>query len=353
MVIKHILIVKPSSLGDVINTFPAVNLISTLFPECTFDWLIHPAFISALDYSPSTATPIIFPRKQLASLTAFAPAFFGLVRELRGKKYDLVIDFQGLLRSALFAKFTRNNGIAGFARPKERIATFFYDRKIEVPPDIVHAVDRNLCLAASATETELVKSDFRLPKIKKYIDAVDIMFNENLIDKNSVCVGIIPGARWSTKRWPPEFFADVIKNIGPTPDNTKFLIIGDQSEVPCAEKIIHLAGHDQQIISFAGKTDIGELIEVIRRCRFVVTNDSGPMHIAAAHGLPVFALFGPTDPEKTGPYGNRHHIFQPNLDCIKCLKKTCHKPGKRCQNTIDPSEVAKKISTTILEAKHE
>jgi len=102
----------------------------------------------------------------------------------------------------------------------------------------------------------------------------------------------------------------------------KFLILGSEADSSASSEIIKSAAN-AKVISLTGKTGIGELIEIIRRCEFIISNDSGPVHIAAVMDKTVFAFFGPTDPAKTGPYGNKHYIFQADLPCIKCLKRKC------------------------------
>ena len=120
----------------------------------------------------------------------------------------------------------------------------------------------------------------------------------------------------------------------------KVLLIGSPSDRDVAEKIISAAS-DKRIISITGDTSVGEMIEAIRRCNFLISNDSGPMHIAAALKKTVFALFGPTNPDKTGPYGDFHYIFQRDLECIKCLKRTCPDNSYICHDL----DILKIIST--------
>ena len=122
---KRILIVKPSSLGDIFHVFPAVARLHELCPDAKFDWLIHPAFMEALDFAPVPVDrKIIFRRRELGKLTTAVPAFVELVQELRQYPYDYVFDFQGLFRSALFSRIARGK-VVGFARPRESVARWF------------------------------------------------------------------------------------------------------------------------------------------------------------------------------------------------------------------------------------
>ena len=130
--VKRILVIKPSSLGDILHVFPALAELRIHCPEATLDFLIHPAFADILDYSPFPVSErILFERKRMGRVSTMVPEFLKLVRELRRKKYDLVIDFQGLTRSALFASLTRGGPVVGFAQTREtadsrpRINTFY------------------------------------------------------------------------------------------------------------------------------------------------------------------------------------------------------------------------------------
>ena len=331
-----ILIVKPSSLGDIFHCFPAVALLGKAFPEAQFDWFVRPELEEAIAYSPVKINrTIIFPRRHLAKIKSFLPAFLKLINSLRKEKYDLIIDFQGLLRSAIFTSLSRSSQTVGFARPKEKIASLAYKHKIHIPKECIHAVDRNLALAEAITGLKASEEITSLGKTEKFIPAVEAIFKKHNITSNDKLMGMIPGARWKSKRWKAEFFAEIAnKFIAKNPDY-KILIIGGPDDLNSAKKIIS-ATANKNIISI-----IGEMIEVINHCQFIFSNDSGPIHIAAALRKTVFALFGPTDSEKTGPYGDFHHIFQRNLSCIKCLKRTCQDASYKCHNL----EISELVST--------
>jgi lipopolysaccharide heptosyltransferase II len=127
---------------------------------------------------------------------------------------------------------------------------------------------------------------------------------------------IVPGARWETKRWPYENFGRLASKL-----RTKSVIVGSASDAAIARDIVSIS--NGKAVSMAGQTDIRELISIIRGADFVISNDSGPMHIAAAFGIPVVALFGPTNPVRTGPYGEKHVVLNAGLKCAPCYKKRC------------------------------
>ena len=344
--INKILIIKPSSLGDIFHSFAAVSLLHKAFPDAQFDWFVRPEFAEAIAYCPININRVInFPHHRRAKIKGFLPTFIKVVNDLRKEKYDLIIDFQGLMRSAIFTSLSRSSQTIGFASPKESAARLAYSQKIDIPNKCVHAVDRNIALAEAISGLKAPKKMPELAQVDKFKEQIRKILKKHNITPSDKLMGIIPVARWESKCWPPEFFAEVaVKFLDKHPDY-KVLIIGSPSDRESAKKIISAASNDR-IISITGDTSIGEMIEAIRHCQFIFSNDSGPMHIAAALQKTVFAMFGPTDPDKTGPYGDFHHIFQRDLECIKCLKRTCPISSYLCHD-LDISKLLSKLDNYI------
>ncbi|MFA6715447.1 MAG: lipopolysaccharide heptosyltransferase II [Victivallaceae bacterium] len=351
--IDKILIVKPSSLGDIFHCFPAAALLRDAFPEAQFDWFIRPELKDALLYSPVKINRVInFPRRRMNKVKSFLPAFLEVINDLRKEKYDLIVDFQGLLRSAIFTSLCRSSQTVGFALPRESAARLAYRKKISIPPKCVHAVDRNIALAEAITGLKAPATLPALPEVKEFREPLSAILKKHNINTGDKLLGMIPGARWNSKRWPPEFFAGIAKAFLAENPEWKILIIGAPDDRVIAERIINSAACEN-LVSIAGDTSVGEMIEAIRRCRFIFSNDSGPVHVAAAFSKTVFAVFGPTDPAKTGPYGDFHYIFQNKLKCIKCLKRDCPDGSYSCHN-LDISKLTGTLNDYLKSGeKHE
>jgi lipopolysaccharide heptosyltransferase II len=272
----------------------------------------------------------------------FIPSFIRLFRSLRRNRYRTVLDFQGLFRSALLSCCCRSRDIVGFAAPRESGARFFYHRKITINPSLRHAVERNLELTCAAFGLEPDPLEYDFPEHEESATLIGDMLTERGIADHHVRIGVVPGARWNSKRWPPEFFADVIRRVASGEPDARFILIGSGSDLPDAERILGLVP-DLAVVNCVGETDLGELVELVRRCHAVFTNDSGPMHIAAALRVPVFALFGPTDPALCGPFGEGHHVFQSVADCAGCYLRDCRKKDFACHRTISPESVSDHI----------
>lgn len=314
----NILIVKPSSLGDIIHVFPALELLRRRYPDAVTDFLVHPAFAGILDYSPlAVRRKILFERGKLGCLRTFPGAFLRLYRELRETKYDLVIDFQGLLRSGFFAWLSRRVGpVVGFADPREAGNRWFCRRRFPVAADM-HAIERNVALANALLGTADPVPGYVLPAHPEYELA-------DLRSSDRGAVGIIPGARWASKQFPETLFADVIRKLREARPGVIFRIVGSPGEREAEKKIMELVGDTSDIEPLAGRTSLGGMVEVLRRCDAVLCNDSGPMHAAAALGVPVVAFFGPTHPELTGPYGANCRVVRAEGEsCLGCMRREC------------------------------
>lgn len=357
-----ILIVKPSSLGDIVHTLPAVHMIRKAHPEAIIHWLVNDSLAPIVELSPDIDETILFSRKRLAKLK-HVPELFQLIHRLRTERYDAVIDFQGLFRSAFFARMTKAPQIVGFANAREG-APIFYHRKIELPDTLTHAVDKNNYLAQSFIGAGAADPVF--PELKRFDDytrAAEQLLSANhmLDDAKKPILAIAPCSRWESKTWPPEFFAEVIKKIHEE-NRVSIWLLGTAAERPVGETIQSLC-EEIPLANFMGETNLGTMVEILRRSAGLVCNDSGPMHIAAALQTPTFALFGPTKPELTGPYGPIHTVFETDMSCRPCRNRVCplKNENKFCHTQIQPVAVAQAVSNHLkqltpelpLEAHHD
>ncbi len=325
-----ILIVKPSSLGDIIHSLSFLNSIKSYFPKAEIHWVISKGLEGLLEGHPMINRLIIINKdmwKKISRTRETMKEVRQLFKELRNENYDLVIDLQGLLRSGIITKITGAPVRVGFKEAREG-SRFFYTHKVEGGKDI-HAVDRYLKVA-EFLGCDISNVCFPLPLS---VDSSLITRHSSLPDDYAV---IVPGARWETKRWPAERFGELVALLP-----LKSIIVGSKADVNIADKIVSLS--NGKASSLAGKTTLKDLIEIMRGARFVVSNDSGPMHIAVATGTPVIAIFGPTSPQRTGPYRNDHIVIKSGLECSPCFKKKCKKFD--CMDAITVDMVMEKIKT--------
>ncbi len=340
---RTILIIKPSSLGDVIHAFPAFELIRAHCPDTVVDWVINSELAPLLDYLGSPLDRVIpFPRGKMKTIAA-VPATLTLTRQLRARRYDAVIDLQGLLRSAFMAKVATAPVKAGFAHPREQGAALFYNERFTPPQELAHAVEKNAYLVSKTLGLAYSVPQPSLPENPVHAAALTGILADKGINGDAPIVAIAPGARWLTKRWAPAFFAEVLDRVHQARGDLQFVIIGSRAEAPLGEELL-TACATARPFNLCGATSFPALFELLRRSRLLLCNDSGPMHIAAALGVKVFSLFGPTSPGRTGPYGGSPTLFQHNCSCIECLKRYCYNDNLlECQKGIAASNVSDAI----------
>ena len=273
---QRILVIRLSSMGDVIHTLPAVGALKRNFPESRVSWLIRPHWAPLLEGNPFVDEVIPVRRSIRESLKT--------ARNLRGEKIDLAVDFQGLIQSAMLGKAAGPKHFYGFARDcvRERPAAWFYSKGIYAPA--AHVVDRNLELAQGAGA--LTPSyEFPLP-----------MGTPEGVLPTGKFVLACPLAGWRSKQWPVESWFKLVQML-----DLPLVVNGPLSSETLLKNIrgahVHLSG-------------IAGLIDATRRAEAVIGVDSGPLHLAAALFKTGVALFGPTDPARNGPYGGPIRVIR-------------------------------------------
>lgn len=307
-----ILILKPSSLGDVVQALPVLRLIKKHLPASEVHWWLDKSLVPLLEGDPDLAGVIPFERQRWASPLHWHEALASL-RDIRRLGFDWVIDLQSLLRSGVVAWMASARLTVGLDDAREG-ARGFYDLIARRPSYDTHAVDWYLGVLPLLGVP--VNRDFVwLPERP----AVAASVREKWPDGGARWIVLQPGARWENKCWPAEHFAELARKF--SGDAFRFLILGGLADRPLGERIACAA--PERCLDLTGRTSLPEMVEWIRRSELMVTNDTGPMHVAAALGKPVLALFGPTDPHRTGPYGQIKNVLRLDLPCVPCMKSHC------------------------------
>ncbi len=298
---QRILIIKPSSLGDVAATLPLLCDLRRLYPHSKIDWLIRPAFADLINGHDALNELILFHQGDLARWWSGrgVGAAASLRHKLRAKKYDMVFDAQGLLRSALIARLTGAPVRIGFTSAREG-ATLFYTHGVDMRRQDEVAVVRMRSLLTPIQKPD-EHIEFRVPTAPAAIEAVRQMFNTN-----RPAVAIIPGARWDAKRWSHDGFVDIGRRLlaaGVVP-----VVLGSPQERSLCQYVAD--GIGPAAVNLGGKTSLDQMIAALALCRIAIGNDSGPLHVAVALGKPVVALYGPTNEKSVGPWNQPHHVLR-------------------------------------------
>jgi lipopolysaccharide heptosyltransferase I len=325
----RICIIKPSALGDVIQALPVLAALRGRFPRAHIAWVVNRAYADILAGHPDLDDVITFdrPRAALWSRTV-RRSFTELRGTLRRGGFDLTIDLQCLLRSGLMTWSTAAARRLGLGDAREG-ARLFYTDTIPVPAENMSAVDR-YCLVAEALGADHAAKQFRIaiPERDREWAAA------RLSDAKGLRVVINPGARWPTKRWPVQHFTEIATRLTREFD-AHIIVVGGTEDVSAAQQLASTL--PRPAINLAGQTTLKQLAAVLARAHLVVTNDSGPMHLAAALGTPVAAIFTCTSPARARPYGAGHVVFSTNVWCAASYVKRCAR--MECMTELVPDRV--------------
>jgi len=339
-----ILIIKPSSLGDIIHSLPFLGALRGKYPDAYIAWLVNRELSAFLKGNPLIDEIIEFERQEWAGPIRFirkTGGFLKFVRCIRERRFDICIDLQGLFRSAFLAGASGAPLRMGLADARE-FGSLFYNAKVVAPTKDMHAVDRYL-LFGLPLGLEDVKVEFPI-NITKAAEAKAAELVPR--KKGHLVIGISPAARWPTKRLPIEIFAEVAAGISRNHE-AQFVLLGTEADKENIDKLEELLHNGA--VNLAGRTTLADLSAVIRRMDLLLTNDSAPMHLADALGVKLVAVFGPTSPVRTGPYFQRENVVRARLECAPCFKKKCNSP--RCMLEMDAGEILAAAEKVLGEAK--
>ena len=331
-----ILILKPSSLGDVVQALPVLRLLKQHHRDSEIHWWIESGNAPLLEGDPDLAGIFRFDRRRWATPGDWA-IHWNCVRRMREKHFDLVIDLQALARSGAVGWLANGKCFVGLHDARE-VAHGYYDISVERSSPQTHAVDWYLAVLRALGVPVHFNFEW-LPKREDVARDMDALWSFN----GRPTIALLPGARWENKRWPTRHFQELVARLRSSHADLQFVILGGKSDPPLAEIISSVA--PDTTLDLTGRTSLPQMVEVLRQCRAVVTNDTGPMHVAAALGKPVVGIFGPTNPSRTGPYGQMDRALQRrDLPCVPCMKASCsfHEP-LACLTGISPQQVSEEV----------
>ena len=338
-----ILILKPSALGDVIQALPVLRLLKLHFCDSEIFWWVDSSFAPLLEGDPDLTGIVRFERRRWAAPRHW-PEMLRSIRWMRAQHFDLVIDLQCLARSGAFAWLANGKFLIGLDEVREG-ARGFYDIAVRRASFHTHAVDWYLAVLPQLGVP--VHKNFQWLPERPQIAAAVKHNRPDAFASTPQLIVLQPGARWRNKRWPAENFAGLVRLIVNDFPAARFAILGDGKDRPLGEIISRVL--PERCLNLCGETTLPEMVEWLRLCDLMVTNDTGPMHAAAALGKPVIALFGPTEPRRTGPYGQLESILRIDLPCSPCFKGHCtyEKPNE-CLNAVSPAQVLAQIHKIIV-----
>ena len=324
----NILIVRMSALGDIVHALPVLSALRAAYPSAKIDWLVESSYAGILDLVEGLNERIIV-----------RPGYLRALMTMRSRPYDAAIDLQGLLKSAVAARLSGARRVIGFEERalRERAAAWLYTERAPVA-DNVHVIQKNLSVlpllgvqissisSISSITNTIPTIPLRKPR-SRVIDHVTSLAPDGFALIN-------PGAAWPNKRWPPERFGAVAKRLRDTTGLRPFVLWGAR-EAPLADEVVSAS---DGAATRAPETTLADLLALSRHAALMVSGDTGPVHIAAAVGTPIVALYGPTWPERNGPWHPDDEVVSRAETCECHHKRQCQR-ASRCIDDITIDEV--------------
>lgn len=317
---KRICLIKPSSLGDVVQTIPLLPALKTAFPEAQISWVISRELRDLVDGHPDLHEWIPFDRR------GGSRGWLNLLGTLRQRRFDLTLDLQGLLRSAVMTLATRAPVRVGLETAREG-SSLSVNCMIPNSSKVVPAHSRNWRIAEVLGLGDLPRDAFVATS------AADRDWVENqLAGLPRPIFAVHPGARWETKRWPVAKYADLMERARRQVGGS-CLILGSKAEKPDADRVTELLnerfGSDSSayLLNLAGQSTLKQLSALLSKVDFAISNDSGPLHLAAGLGTPTLGIFTCTSAIRSGPGGHQHETVSTNVACAAGYHKKCPHRG--------------------------
>lgn len=342
-------IIRLGSLGDIIHTLPALSALRTKFPRIEngtgvsnrIDWLTESAYIPFLQGHPCLDGVQAVDTKRWRRIDRGTTGPLQAFRRIRDRHYDAVIDFQGLLKSAVVSWLTGARRRIGFDAPhcREILAASFYTERVPLFAKDSHVIEWNLSLLTPLGLKGDIPIEFPIGLTAIDRENADRFYDGRRKDAEFPPIAIHPGAGWATKRWSVENYAALGTSLA-RETGARLLVIWGPGEDSLAASLCEKLDDSAEVIP---PTTVREMAGFLERCGLVIGGDTGPLHLAAALGVPTLALMGPTTPARNGPMGPggvRGTIVHHELSCSHCYQRVCPGFGTRCLTGMSPEEVA-------------
>ena len=336
-----ILVVRLSSLGDVLHLFPAISDLRRHVPNAEIHWLVEPAFSELVRWHSAIDKVITIPLRSHKKIWWKIPALLIKLRQqLRAEKYNIVLDAQGLLKSAILARLA-GNAVYGFAASstREPLASWFYKKTAKVPNGI-HVIEKNRQLVKAIFAADIAHpADFGLERFRRQQLQVELPESINEFTKRPYIV-LLHGTTWNSKYWPEPYWKELIGLLEQQGWHC-LLPWGNEDERLRAHRLLEAGNGHSQVLP---KLALAELAGVLLRARAFISVETGIGHLAAVLDVPGVMLHGPTDPSYSGIMGTRCRHITSGIYCSPCFLRNCPRIQTRlevppCQQAIRPSRV--------------
>jgi lipopolysaccharide heptosyltransferase I len=358
---ERILIVKLSSIGDVVHALPVLRTIRHNLPDSYIAWIVEEKAREMLEGNKDIDKIITINTKRwrkgmslralnLSKGEAISTLFreiLDVINTIRKERFDTAIDLQGLIKSGVISYLSGAKTRIGFDSDncREFLNILFTNKKVSISDEDRHVIDKNLSLLKPFGFKEIKREFFINTSLKddKYIN--DFLLKNRINGKPIIAVNL--GAGWKTKEWGIKNYAELCNRIISEVGANIILTWG-----PGEEDMVKEAADSMAYKPFiAPPTTLKQLVALLRRCSLFIGGDTGPLHMAAALKIPTVAIYGPSDPLRNGPYGDNHFIIHKKIECSGCYKRTCD--TIKCLKMISVDEVFSAVKSSIVNHQFE
>lgn len=343
--IDRLLIVKTSSIGDVIHALPVTEAIRAAKPSIYIGWVVRKRCCGILQGNPVVDT---------LHVTSDRPTIAEIMRlrgELRARQYQCALDMQGLFLSGIYTWISGAPIRIGIDRNREMNTLFLTHPIVPGKPAVVDGPDRHAVdILFGFAETLGVRAGHPDFSVQSYLAADEDSISAEVARLPGPRIAVNVGASSEYKRWPQNHWRTLFKRL--IDDGRSIVFIGDKKDSEAVSEI--LSGDDdvKRVVNLSGRTSLRELASALAACDVLVSADTGPMHLAVAVGTPVIALFGSTNPDRTGPYGRRNIVLNANLPCAPCYRNPTCAGRVDCMKQIEPETVVLAIEDRLAGIPH-
>jgi lipopolysaccharide heptosyltransferase I len=337
---RRIGLIKPSALGDIVHTLPVLSALRRRFPDAHITWVVNRAYEPLLQGHPDLNSTLVFDRTAMrGGLVTAARTLYHFAHVLRSQQFDLVVDLQGLLRSGLMTLATRAQRRVGLNSAREGATRCYTDVIQNTSLDAGHAVDRYWRVAEEIGVGDSPKI-FHIPLRKPECEWARTILA--MLPRPWFMLGV--GARWLTKRWPPNHFAALVRRAIRQFGGSA-IMVGSRDEADAAR------GTTKQLhgpaLDLTGQTTLPQLAALLANADVMIANDTGPLHLAAALGRPVVAPYTCTSVGTTGPYGQLHRAVETKVWCQGSCIKRCSR--LECMDELTPDRLWPVLEEVLLQ----
>jgi len=352
VIAKRFLLIRLSSIGDVLHCTPVARTLKQAFPAAHITWVVGQGPAGLLEANPFIDEIYVWPREKWEDhmrhgrFTEAWKLWQQLRFDLRARNFDVALDVHGLFLSGMVAVASGAKRRIGLANTRE-LNSLFMTETAPAAEDETHIIQRYLSILQPFG---IKPSTYNMTlEVTKRDEAFAAQFlAQSGVTPEHCLIALVPATTWEAKNWPPEYFAALANELG---QHSVVMLCGGPADRQLAQQVLKQT--EVTVIDAVGRTSLSQLAALLAKATVVIAGDTGPLHMAVAMGIPTVSIFGPTNPERFGPLGGNHSILQADLSCRTCYKTKCRLKHQQCMKVILPKQVMQALKPYLKKQGHQ